>query len=218
MKKEDLAQLLPELLPRLWAFALRLSSNQHDAEDLIQNACLRGLERAEQLQPNTAPLSWMFAIIYSIAMNERRARRVRARPSSGRGDDWLLNLEDPGGRSPEQNVMYAQMIEAVQQLPERQRDVLLLVGIEGLSYRDAAEVLNVPIGTVMSRLRRARIAIGKKFNEVDGAGRFDTLRKAIALPAKGRAVFEEDRTASQKERDNGLPLNTSPCGRSRNLE
>jgi RNA polymerase sigma-70 factor, ECF subfamily len=188
MTKEDLAQLLPALLPRVWAFALRLTGNQHDAEDLVQNACLRGLERAEQLQPNTAPLSWMFAIIYSIAMNERRARRVRARPSSERGDDWLLNLEDPSGRTPEQNVMYGQMIDAVQQLPERQRDVLLLVGIEGLSYRDAAEVLKIPIGTVMSRLRRARTAIGKQFNGADGAGRFDTSRKAI--PCGGSRKLE----------------------------
>src|SRR5580658_8386004 len=74
---ESLPSLLPDLLPRLWAFSLRLCGNQHDAEDLLQRAFLRGLERSHQLCPDTVPLSWMFSIIHSIWINELRARKIR---------------------------------------------------------------------------------------------------------------------------------------------
>ncbi|WP_244138681.1 RNA polymerase sigma factor, partial [Burkholderia vietnamiensis] len=62
---ESLPSLLPGMLPRLWAFSLRLCGNQRDAEDVLQRACVRGLERAHQLQPGTSPLSWMFSIVHS---------------------------------------------------------------------------------------------------------------------------------------------------------
>jgi RNA polymerase sigma-70 factor (ECF subfamily) len=160
---ESLPSLLPEMLPRLWAFALRLSGNRHDAEDVVQRACVRGLERAHQLQPGTAPLSWMFSIVHSTWINELRARKVRSRSSMQWDDDFLQTVPDPGARTPEENLLNAQIIEAVERLPEAQRIVMLLVAIEGLSYAEAAEVLDVPIGTVMSRLSRARQTIGAQF-------------------------------------------------------
>src|ERR1700739_2437685 len=110
---DDLPNLLPDLLPRLWAFSLRLSGNQHDAEDLLQRACLRALERSNQLRQDTAPLSWMFSIIQSIWINELRARKIR---SNGRveWDDALLDtIADPVACTPEQNMMNRQIIGAV---------------------------------------------------------------------------------------------------------
>jgi RNA polymerase sigma-70 factor, ECF subfamily len=157
---ESLPSLLPGMLPRLWAFALRLCGNRHDAEDVVQRACVRGLERAHQLQPGTAPLSWMFSIVHSTWINELKARKVRSRSSMQWDDDFLQTVPDPGARTPEENLLNAQIIEAVERLPEAQRIVMLLVAIEGLSYAEAAEVLDVPIGTVMSRLSRARQTIG----------------------------------------------------------
>jgi RNA polymerase sigma-70 factor (ECF subfamily) len=160
---ESLPSLLPGMLPRLWAFALRLCGNRHDAEDVVQRACVRGLERAHQLQPGTAPLSWMFSIVHSTWINELKARKVRSRSSMQWDDDFLQTVPDPGARTPEENLLNAQIIEAVERLPEAQRIVMLLVAIEGLSYAEAAEVLDVPIGTVMSRLSRARQTIGAQF-------------------------------------------------------
>ena len=160
MNAADLPDMLPEMLPRLWAFALRLSGDQHDAEDLVQRACLRGLERAHQLQPDTAPLSWMFSIVHSTWINELRARSVRRRSSLDWDDDFLENIPDPVDRGPETQLMHGQIIDAVERLPEAQRVVMLLVAVEGLSYQQAADVLEVPIGTVMSRLSRARQAVG----------------------------------------------------------
>jgi RNA polymerase sigma-70 factor (ECF subfamily) len=160
MNGADLPSMLPEMLPRLWAFALRLSGDQHDAEDLVQRACLRGLERAHQLQPDTAPLSWMFSIVHSTWINELRARNVRRRSSLDWDDDFLENIPDPVDRGPETQLMHGQIIDAVERLPEAQRVVMLLVAVEGLSYQQAADVLEVPIGTIMSRLSRARQAVG----------------------------------------------------------
>ncbi|MCA8003290.1 RNA polymerase sigma factor [Burkholderia metallica] len=159
----DLSAMLPEMLPRLWAFALRISGDWHDAEDLVQRACLRGLERAHQLKPDTAALSWMFSIVHTIWVNELRARSVRNRSSMDWDDGFLETVEDKSTRTPEQLTMYAQIIEAVQRLPEAQRVVMLLVAVEELSYSEAAEALNIPLGTVMSRLSRARQSIGAIF-------------------------------------------------------
>ncbi|WP_175147607.1 RNA polymerase sigma factor [Paraburkholderia ultramafica] len=164
---ENLPSLLPGMLPRLWAFSLRLCGNQHDAEDVLQRACIRGLERAHQLQPGTSPLSWMFSIVHSTWINELRARNVRTRSSMEWDDNFLETVADPGARNPEATLMSSEVIAAVERLPEAQRIVMLLVAVEGLSYSEAAEVLGVPIGTIMSRLSRARQTIGAQFGDRD---------------------------------------------------
>jgi RNA polymerase sigma-70 factor (ECF subfamily) len=162
---ENLPHLLPAMLPRLWAFSLRLCGNEHDAEDVLQRACVRGLERASQLQPGTSPLSWMFSIVHSTWINELRSRKVRSRLSVTWDGSFLATVPDPAARSPEAVVLCGQVIAALERLPEAQRVVMLLVAVEGSSYADAARTLGVPIGSVMSRLSRARRAIGAQFSE-----------------------------------------------------
>src|ERR1700712_1127960 len=177
MNGADLPSMLPEMLPRLWAFALRISGDRHDAEDLVQRACLRALERAHQLQPDTAPLSWMFSIVHSTWINELRARSVRKRSSMEWDDDFLENIADPVDKSPETQLMHGRIISAVERLPEAQRVVMLLVAVEGLSYQAAADVLEVPIGTVMSRLSRARQAVGAQFGTHEPKPKASATRK-----------------------------------------
>lgn len=161
---ENLPNLLSAMLPRLWAFSLRLCGNQHDAEDLLQRACVRGLERASQLQPGTSPLSWMFSIVHSTWINELRARNVRSR-SMEWDDNFLETVADPRASNPEAAALNGEVIAAVERLPEAQRIVMLLVAVEGLSYAEAADTLGVPIGTIMSRFSRARQTIGARFSE-----------------------------------------------------
>jgi RNA polymerase sigma-70 factor (ECF subfamily) len=153
------------MLPRLWAFSLRLCGNQHDAEDVLQRACVRGLERSHQLQPGTSPLSWMFSIVHSTWINELRARNVRSRSSMDWDDDFLETVADPSMRTPEEILLNGEIIAAVERLPEAQRTVMLLVAVEGFTYAEAAEILEVPIGTIMSRLSRARQTIGAQFSD-----------------------------------------------------
>lgn len=168
---ESLPSLLPGMLPRLWAFSLRLCGNQHDAEDVLQRACVRGLERAHQLQPGTSPLSWMFSIVHSTWINELRSRMEW-------DDNFLETVPDPGARNPEETLMNGEIIAAVERLPEAQRIVMLLVAVEGLSYAEAAEVLGVPIGTIMSRLSRARQTIGAQFGQREASPRSTANQRA----------------------------------------
>jgi RNA polymerase sigma-70 factor (ECF subfamily) len=96
-------------------------------------------------------------------MNELRARSIRNRGSMDWQDEDIESFADPASHNPEIDLLHRQVINAVEALPDAQRVVMVLVAIEGLSYREAADVLDVPIGTVMSRLSRARLTIGQQF-------------------------------------------------------
>ena len=161
----ELSSALPALLPRLWRFALRLAGDQHDAEDLLQRACVRALERPHQLRVGTSTLSWLFSIVHSVWLNEVRARQIRNHASMQWSDELSDTVADKSALDPETDALHRQVLSAVARLPDAQRAVMLLVAVEGLSYRDAAEALGVPVGTVMSRLARARLTIGAKFSE-----------------------------------------------------
>jgi RNA polymerase sigma-70 factor, ECF subfamily len=161
------------LLPKLWRFALRLTRHQHDAEDLVQRTCVRALERQQQWNPEGSPLSWLYAIMNSIWLNEMRSRRLHP-VSSLTGDDGVDTdaMEIGAGLAgtmselaePESLLFCRQIVAAVDELPEAQRLVMLLIAVDGLSYGEAAEVLNVPVGTVMSRIFRARVSIGERLS------------------------------------------------------
>jgi RNA polymerase sigma-70 factor, ECF subfamily len=164
MSQDGLSSELPALLPRLWRFALRLAGDRHDAEDLVQRACVRALERRHQLQPGTSTLSWLFSIVHSVWLNEVRARQIRSHGSMHWSEELADSVADPAASNPEMNTLHSQIVNAVERLPDAQRAVMLLVAVEGLSYREAATALDVPIGTVMSRLARARLTIGEYFD------------------------------------------------------
>lgn len=168
MEQNGLSAELPALLPRLWRFALRLAGDRHDAEDLVQRACVRALERRSQLQPGTSTLSWLFSIVHSVWLNEVRARQIRSHGSMQWSEELADTVADSGASNPELYTLQQQIIGAVEKLPDAQRTVMLLVAVEGLSYREAATVLDVPIGTVMSRLARARLTIGESFGTPAG--------------------------------------------------
>ena len=140
-------------LQRLWRYGLVLSGNRSVAEDLVQATCLRAIERAHQFSPGTRLDRWLFTILHSIWLNEVRAARVRR----GQGlVDPETSLIFDGIKEIETNILAAQVLKEVQSLPEAQRETVFLVYGEGLTYREAAEILAVPIGTVMSRLAGAR--------------------------------------------------------------
>jgi len=146
------------LLPRLGRFARGLTGSTEDANDLVQAACQRALEREHQWMPGTRLDSWMFRIVRTLWIDELRGRKVRL----GRG---VVDAEDEivvdGPRAIEARLTFDRVRRAVAKLPEAQREVMLLVCVEGLSYRETAEILGLPMGTVMSRLARARLAIAR---------------------------------------------------------
>ena len=158
---------LRDHLARLWRYGLVLSARRDVAEDLVQATCVRALERADQFQPGTRLDRWLFSILHSIWLNEVRARQIR----QGAGFvDAETSLSFDGARQIEAGIMAAQVMREVQNLPEAQRGSVFLVYVEGLSYREAADVLAVPIGTIMSRLAAARETLGRRTGQAGSAG------------------------------------------------
>ena len=154
-RREVRAGLEP-CLARLWRYALVLSRASDAAEDLVQATCLRAIERADQFAPGTRLDRWLFAILRSIWLNEIRARKIR---EGGGFVDAEDVLSSDGEHEIETNILASQVLKAIGRLPEAQRETVLLVYAEGYSYAEAASALNVPIGTVMSRLATARAAV-----------------------------------------------------------
>jgi RNA polymerase sigma factor (sigma-70 family) len=144
---------LPALLPRLWRYGLVLTRDPAAAEDLVQATCVRALERPSQFAVGTRLDRWLFSILRSIWLNQLRAQRVRT--GQGLVDPEEVLVTD-GAEQIETNIFAGQVLSRVLGLPEAQRETLLLVYVEGLTYQEAADVLKVPIGTVMSRLASAR--------------------------------------------------------------
>lgn len=153
---------LEAVYPRLWRFALSLSGTRTGADDLAQRTCERALDRAEQFDPDTHLDRWMLTMARRIWLNEMRAQTVR------RGNG-LVPVEDADLVSPEfsadANIYLGEVFNAIGALPESQRETVMLVYVEGYAYKEAAQMLDVPIGTVMSRLAAARKTIAGAFPE-----------------------------------------------------
>ena len=145
-------------LARLWRYAVVLSRTGDAADDLVQATCLRAIERADQFIPGTRLDRWLFSILRSIWLNEIRARKVR---EGGGLVDAEEALTSDGGKAIETNILAAEVFRAIGRLPEAQRETVLLVYGEGYSYAEAAGVLGIPLGTVMSRLAAARSTLAK---------------------------------------------------------
>jgi RNA polymerase sigma-70 factor (ECF subfamily) len=156
----DLSAELVTLLPRLRRFARALTRNPHDADDLVQVALERALARAHQLRPDAALAGWVFGILRHAWIDELRARarseRVFAPEESGQ------NVGDAGQGAQAERLSVQ---DAMARLPQDQRLAVALVLIEGLSYKEAAHAMDVPIGTLTSRLARAREALQAMLGE-----------------------------------------------------
>jgi RNA polymerase sigma-70 factor (ECF subfamily) len=156
------------LLPRLRRFACGLTGSLADADDLVQGACLKALDRIEQWRPGTRLDSWMFRILQNLwidQLRERRGREVAMDP-----EDLAERAVGDAARENEARIALGEVRREVAKLPPDQRAVLMLVSVEGVSYKEAAEILEIPIGTVMSRLARARLALGRAIEGETTAG------------------------------------------------
>ncbi|MCP1335484.1 RNA polymerase sigma factor [Futiania mangrovi] len=151
----DIRHEIAALTPRLRRFAYALAGSIDEGDDLVQSACVKALSGLDRFRPGTRLDSWMYRIVQTLWIDRARMARRRA---TAPDPDAVAAASDDGlaARRPDDRLTLARVRQAVQDLPEEQRAVLVLVAIEGLSYRQAAETLDIPIGTVMSRLARAR--------------------------------------------------------------
>lgn len=171
----DIGDQLIAFLPNMRRFALSLSRAPDIADDLVQQACERALANAASFEPGTRFDAWIFRIIRNLWID-----RTRRQKTAGPSED-VYERQDLVGEDGQQVVDARQALtsvkEALDAMPEEQRAIVMLVCVDDLSYRDAAEVLGVPVGTVMSRLARAR----KRLAEMTGIN-----------PAPGRSTGARD--------------------------
>jgi RNA polymerase sigma-70 factor, ECF subfamily len=156
------AEDLVALLPRLRRFALSLTGSVAEADDLVQAACERALRARDQWTPGTRLDSWVFRIIRNLWIDAIRKRKTEGIVEA---IDEVAHVEGEDGRQVTETALtLTDVNDAVSKLPEEQRAVLLLVCTEERSYQEAADMLGVPIGTVMSRLARGRRSLAERFN------------------------------------------------------
>src|SRR5436853_1229365 len=165
--RERFVEQAGEHMPSLYAAALRMTRNPADAEDLVQETYLKAYRSFDSFQQGTNLKAWLYKILTNTFINAYRARRRRPEQTElDEAEDLYLYRRLGGleavaaGRSAEEEVMDlftdAEVKEALESLPEQFRMAVLLADVEGFSYKEIADIMDVPIGTVMSRLHRGR--------------------------------------------------------------
>ena len=170
------ADLAMEYMGSLYSAALRMTRNPADAEDLVQETYLKAYRAFGSFKEGTNLKAWLYRILTNTFINSYRARRRRPEQTElDEVEDLYLYRRLGGleavsaGRSAEEEVLEhfteTEVKEAVEALPEQFRLAVLLADVEGFSYKEIAEILDIPIGTVMSRLHRGRRALQKTLHD-----------------------------------------------------
>ncbi len=147
---------IEDCVPALRRYARALTHDPDLADDLVQDCLERAIRKRSLWRPSGSVRSWMFRILLNVHRSDLRKRRRR--PASF-PIDILPGGDPPAPDAQSSRLALADTARAMQELPSEQREVLLLVAVEGMSYTEVAEVLSLPLGTVMSRLGRARSSL-----------------------------------------------------------
>jgi RNA polymerase sigma-70 factor (ECF subfamily) len=173
----DLRPLIAHEIPRLRRYARALVRSQETADDLVQDTLVRALSKLHLWQPGTDLRAWLFTLMHNQYVNfVRRAVREGTQTS-------IENAIDLGHQANQTTSLTLRDLQnALDRLPEEQRTVVLLIGLEGMRYEEVAEILNVPVGTIRSRLSRAREALREMMDEherrpMDGRSRRGEARR-----------------------------------------
>lgn len=136
-------------------YARSLARDDQDADDVVQDALVRAIERQETFQPGRGRRQWLLAIVHNVFISGKRREAAEVRRDARFAETMVDHVE----ADQEHRLQLAQLAQAFTAMPDHHRSVLHLVAIEGMTYQETADVLGVPVGTVMSRLARARIAL-----------------------------------------------------------
>lgn len=166
---EKRQRLIIDQIPALRRYARALTGERHAADELVQDSLERAWSRFHLWRPGTDVRAWLFTIMHNLYANAvRKAKRAPAYAPLAEVDRVSSIQSDV-----ETGIEVSNLIQALASLPDGQREVLLLVGLEGLTYEQVSQVLGIPIGTVMSRLSRAREHLRQILS---GVGRKDAKR------------------------------------------
>ncbi len=166
-------------VPSLRAFAISLCGNVDRADDLVQETLLRALANIESFQPGTNMPAWLFTILRNHFRSEYRKRRREVEDSDGRYAETLKTQPDQYGQ-----VEFREFQQALAQLPADQREALILVGASGFSYEEAATICGCAVGTIKSRVNRARTRLAELM-QIAGADDFGPDEQTRAVLAGG---------------------------------
>lgn len=181
--RRQFRQHLLAAVPKLRAFALSLASHADYADDLVQETLMKAWNHQNSFQEGTNIKAWLFTILRNEYFSQLRKRRREVEDADG---DYASSVMTPG--SQESQLDMADLRIALQQLPDDQREAVVLVGASGFSYQEVAEICHVPVGTIKSRVNRARnklaVLLGNDSSMVgNGAGNREKRRKAGAATA-----------------------------------
>lgn len=150
-------QELAAVIPRLRRYALVLTGNPVRGDDLVQDTLTRAWDKRSYWRPGSDLRAWVFTIMHNIFVNQlASSRRDAANVSLDAEDERGAALQVSGDNDPTTRIELQEVMRQVQRLPAEQREVLMLVAVEGMHYEEVAATIGIPIGTVMSRLSRAR--------------------------------------------------------------
>ena len=177
----ELREAMLAAVPSLRAFAISLSGNMDRADDLVQETLLRAMANIQSFQPGTNLSAWLFTILRNLFRSEYRKRRREVEDPDGSYAETLRSHPEQHGR-----VEFEEFRVALAKLPADQREALVLVGASGFSYEEAAAICECAVGTIKSRVNRARTRLAELL-AIDGADDFgpDQPTRAI-LTAGGR--------------------------------
>jgi RNA polymerase sigma factor (sigma-70 family) len=161
MDEERLKQEISGIMDNLRRFAFSLTGEKQDAYDLLQETVVRLLEKNVPDDADTR--KWAFRVCKNIWLDQLRANKVRRQWTESKIGE-MDNRQD-GQKIADDHIALEEIKSIVAELPDEQRTILSLVAVEGFSYKEAAEMMNIPVGTVMSRLSRARAAIADSLNQ-----------------------------------------------------
>ena len=184
-RRNAFRQQLLASIPKLRAFALSLASHADYADDLVQETLMKAWNHQHSFQEGTNIKAWLFTILRNEYFSQLRKRRREVEDADG---DYASNVMTPGGQ--ESQLDMADLRIALQQLPDDQREAVVLVGASGFSYQEVAEICRVPVGTVKSRVNRARNKLAILLGN-DAAG-------AAADKAASRHAGESDDPSEHK--------------------
>lgn len=150
-RRDAFRQQLLASIPKLRAFALSLASHADYADDLVQETLMKAWNHQQSFQQGTNIKAWLFTILRNEYFSQLRKRKREVEDADG---DYAAGVMTPGGQ--ESQLDMADLRIALQQLPDDQREAVVLVGASGFSYQEVADICRVPVGTVKSRVNRAR--------------------------------------------------------------
>lgn len=166
-------------VPSLRAFAISLCGNVDRADDLVQETMLRALANIDSFQPGTNMSAWLFTILRNHFRSEYRKRRREVEDGEGHYADTLKTQPEQHG-----HVEFREFREALAHLPPDQREALILVGASGFSYEETAHICGCAVGTIKSRVNRARTRLAEILS-IDNAGEFGPDEQTRAVLAGG---------------------------------